>query len=374
MSLRLRAAFRSPFRFLGAGCVVAAGLLALFGAGCSQSPGSGGSSGSNLAATPHSEDAFGVVSDFSFTERSGRTVTLEDLLGRVWVCDFFFTTCNGPCPTMSANMRELQDRLEGTEVQLVSFSVDPTYDTVDVLREYADLQGADPERWWFLTGEESAVEQLCFDSFSLALSRIPKTPDNIGRHVAHSTKFIVVDETGAIRGYYEGEDEEGAGLSLTVARARALERARLGEARPETPLPAINASLNGLAAVLLGLGFVAIKRGRRERHAFWMRAATVVSAAFLACYLYYHFVVTAEVGPTRFTGTGWTRPAYLALLLSHTVLAAVNLPMVLRTLWLAHKERWDAHRRLAKVTFPIWMYVSVTGVLVYLALYQWNPS
>ena len=137
-------------------------------------------------------------------------------------------------------------------------------------------------------------------------------------------------------------------------------------------LPAVNAALNGTTAVLLVAGYVAIRAGRRERHARLMKTAFAVSALFLTTYLYYHFAV-ARGQPTRFHGTGAARTGYLALLLSHTVLAAVNLPMVLRTLWLAHKERWDAHRRLARWTFPIWLYVSVTGVLVYVVLYHLNP-
>ena len=138
-------------------------------------------------------------------------------------------------------------------------------------------------------------------------------------------------------------------------------------------LPAVNASLNGVAALLLVAGLVAIKAGRRERHRRLMVAAFAVSAAFLVCYLYYHFAIAAGK-PTRFNGSGWARRGYLALLLSHTVLAAVNLPMVLRTLWLAHRERFDAHRRLARWAFPIWLYVSVTGVAVYVVLYHFNPS
>lgn len=138
-------------------------------------------------------------------------------------------------------------------------------------------------------------------------------------------------------------------------------------------LPALNAALNGTAAVLLVAGLAAIKSGQRELHRKLMLAAFAVSAAFLACYLYYH-VVVAQGQPTRFNATGWARRAYLALLLTHTVLAAVSLPMVLRTLWLAHRERWDAHRRLARWTFPIWLYVSVTGVVVYVVLYHFNPD
>lgn len=137
-------------------------------------------------------------------------------------------------------------------------------------------------------------------------------------------------------------------------------------------LPAVNATLNGTAAVLLVLGLLAIKRGARDVHRRFMLAAFVTSAAFLACYLYYHFAV-ARGQPTRFNGEGGARTAYLLLLLTHTVLATVNLPMVLCTFWLAHKRNWERHRRLARWTFPIWLYVSVTGVLVYVVLYHFNP-
>lgn len=137
-------------------------------------------------------------------------------------------------------------------------------------------------------------------------------------------------------------------------------------------LPAINASLNGTAAILLVLGLVAIKAGRRERHEYLMKAAALTSALFLACYLYYHLVV-ARGQPTKFNADGWKHGAYLALLISHTLLAIVNVPLVLRSLWLAHCARWEEHRRWAKVTFPIWMYVSVTGVVIYAMLYHLPP-
>lgn len=138
-------------------------------------------------------------------------------------------------------------------------------------------------------------------------------------------------------------------------------------------LPAVNATLNALASVLLVSGLLAIKAGQRERHEHRMKAAFVASALFLACYVYYHLAV-ARGQPTKFNGEGWRRVAYLALLISHTVLAMVNLPMVLRTFWLAHKERWEDHKRWAKLTFPIWLYVSVTGVAVYVVLYHFNPQ
>ena len=138
-------------------------------------------------------------------------------------------------------------------------------------------------------------------------------------------------------------------------------------------LPAVNATLNGIAATLLVLGFLAIKRGQRETHRRFMIAAFVTSTAFLSCYLYYHFAV-ARGEPTQFHREGAGKDAYLVLLLTHTVLAVVNLPMVLRTLWLAHRERWSAHKRWARWTFPIWLYVSVTGVVVYAVLYHFNPE
>jgi uncharacterized membrane protein YozB (DUF420 family) len=138
--------------------------------------------------------------------------------------------------------------------------------------------------------------------------------------------------------------------------------------------PLVNAILNGSAAVLLVAGLVAIKADRRRLHERLMQLAFLVSTAFLANYLHYHFVAQRTAGPTRFHGEGLARGAYLVLLGSHVCLAIVNLPMVLRVLWLAHEARWREHRRLAKITFPIWLYVSVTGVLVYLCLYVWNPA
>lgn len=141
-----------------------------------------------------------------------------------------------------------------------------------------------------------------------------------------------------------------------------------------TSLPAINACFNAAASVLLVVGLVLIKRGRAEAHARVMVAAFALSACFLAGYLYYHFVVIPELGHTKFNREGLVRIAYYAMLLTHVVLAAVNLPMILRTFWLAHRGDLERHRKWARVTWPIWFYVSVTGVLVYLCLYHWNPE
>lgn len=134
-------------------------------------------------------------------------------------------------------------------------------------------------------------------------------------------------------------------------------------------LPAWNAALNALAGVLLVKGFRAIRAGDRERHRRLMVGAVAVSAVFLVSYL----TRVALTGTHRFPGEGPLRWLYLAILLSHTVLAAAVAPMALRALFLGLRGRFADHRRLARITFPIWVYVSVTGVLVYLLLYQVAP-
>jgi len=131
-------------------------------------------------------------------------------------------------------------------------------------------------------------------------------------------------------------------------------------------LPTVNAILNGTAATLLVAGFLLIRAGRREAHRRVMTAAFACSVLFLVSYLVYHF----EAGSVRFRGTGGVRTFYLSVLLTHTVLAAIVPFLAVTTLVLARKGRFDAHRRLARVTLPVWLYVSVTGVVIYLMLYR----
>jgi putative membrane protein len=133
-----------------------------------------------------------------------------------------------------------------------------------------------------------------------------------------------------------------------------------------TELPTLNAVLNFTAAVLVGAGFYFIKKKNISAHKACMVAALVVSALFLTSYLIYHY----NVGSVRFTKQGWIRNVYFPLLLTHTVLAAIVAPMVLRTAFLGFKGRWANHVRIARWTFPMWTYVSVTGVVVYLMLYR----
>lgn len=130
--------------------------------------------------------------------------------------------------------------------------------------------------------------------------------------------------------------------------------------------PAINATLNGSSAVLLLAGRWFIKRGRMAVHRAIMIAALVSSTLFLGSYLYYH----AHVGSVPFQGQGWSRPLYFTLLISHTVFAAAIVPMVIITLSRALRARFDRHRAIARWTYPVWLYVSVTGVVIYIMLYH----
>jgi uncharacterized membrane protein YozB (DUF420 family) len=141
-------------------------------------------------------------------------------------------------------------------------------------------------------------------------------------------------------------------------------------------LPAVNASLNGLSAVFLTAGFVFIRRKNKIAHRNCMIAAFITSAVFLACYLTYHgyLAIALHEGPTRFLQPAWFRPIYLTILISHSILAAVIVPMVLVTLYRAKMERFEVHKKIARWTWPLWMYVSVTGVLVYWLLYVKFPQ
>ena len=133
--------------------------------------------------------------------------------------------------------------------------------------------------------------------------------------------------------------------------------------------PALNATLNGTSAALLLTGRVLIAKGRMAAHRACMIAAVIASLLFLGCYLYFH----AMVGNIRFLGQGWARPVYFGILISHTTLAAVIVPLAVITLSRGLRGRYDKHRVIARWTWPLWMYVSITGVIVYFMLYQWFP-
>ena len=136
-------------------------------------------------------------------------------------------------------------------------------------------------------------------------------------------------------------------------------------------LPAVNATLNGCSALLLAFGYFFIKRGNQRAHRNCMIAAFCTSVVFLGCYLTYHATVKTV---THFVDPAWFRPVYLVILLTHTILAAAIVPLILLTLWRARQQAIEAHKKIARWTWPLWLYVSVTGVVIYLLLYQVFPQ
>jgi uncharacterized membrane protein YozB (DUF420 family) len=140
--------------------------------------------------------------------------------------------------------------------------------------------------------------------------------------------------------------------------------------------PPLNACLNGLASVFLIAGYIQIKRGNKQAHRNCMIGALIASTLFLGCYLYYHYSMQRLHGEahTKFVKPEWFRPFYLAILFTHLVGAFAIVPMVLMTVSRAFRGRFEAHKKIARWTWPVWMYVSATGVLIYFLLYQIFPQ
>jgi protein SCO1/2 len=327
-------------------------------------------------------DDFGQVSDFRLTERDGRTVTREDLLGKVWIASFVMTRCpDGKCPQVTQTMKRLQDDLAGRRgLRLVTFTVDPDRDDPGELERYANRYGADPERWLFLTGSEEHIDRVLRSFFVRA------GPHRKG-DLVHSQKLVLVDRHGHIRAFCQGMkpftgdsdwDEETFETDLSRFRRKVV---KLLE--PELPayfpkdFPAFNAALNGLSGVVILLGYCAIRKRLIRLHASLMLTAIAVSTLFLTSYLFYHLVVK-EGRPTRFAEQApaapvWMGHLYLGILLTHTLLAVVAAPLALYTAYRGLRGQILSHVRVARWTLPIWLYVSVTGVVVYWMLYRLYP-
>lgn len=301
---------------------------------------------------------------FALLDQDGRPVTDRDTAGRTWIAAFIFTRCPASCPRISAVMRGVQDRLAGTSVGLVSLTVDPQRDTPEVLARYAKGLGADPARWRFWTGPKEAVYRLILEGFRVPVQ--PATPEAAAagaEDVAHSERLVLVAPGNRVAGYFDATDPQA--VRDLVGRAKAL-------GRPAAPawagrLPAVNASLNATATALLLAAWGLIRTRHVRGHIACMIAALAVSALFLGCYLVYHGTIG---GGVPFRGVGPVRLLYFTILLSHVVLAAVIVPLIAATVWRAWKRRWSDHARIAALTFPVWLYVSVTGVVVYWMLYR----
>ena len=323
------------------------------------------------------------LGSFQLEERSGRTVTADDFLDRVAIASFIFTRCPLSCPRITGIMQGLQGRLAGTEVRLVSFSVDPEHDTPEVLRAYAERYQASPDRWWFLTGSKSTIYDLIRERFQLGVMEAPAPVGSDTEAIVHSDRLALIDH-GRIVGLFESSDPRALDALVVRARRRAL---------PAwvRSLPTVNAGLNGLSACLLFAGWILIRRYRSavpiprdeatpesgtpgglwghplvRAHVGCMIAAICTSALFLACYLLYH----ALAGSMPFSRGGLLGIIYFTILLSHTLLATLSVPLILVTVRRAWAGRIDRHVSIASLTLPIWLYVAVTGVVIYVLLYH----
>ncbi len=395
--------------------------------------------------------------EFEFPESMGGTVSRESMKGKRWLANFVFTRCAGPCPMMTRDISELHRHVakSNPDFRFVSFSVDPVYDTAEVLKKYAETFQADHERWKFVTGDEMAMHDLIRSGFTQYVQPNLGDMRKPGLEVAHSNRAVLVNEDGVpvgsfvmtipedvvkLRRIIEGKDDfpqPGPGLSFSATSADnptvpltlvpvkdtdASEKEGEGESadEPEDPLendlqpveegqkgstggdtaddagaaetpqarnqkidellpawaakmPSINAGLNSACIVLLMSGLAAIRSGHRIRHRNLMIVSFFVSVAFLICYLTYHEVLyrfTAYRG-RGFDGSILATRVYFGILIPHVILAALVPILALRVFYLAFKERWPEHRRLAKITLPIWLFVSITGVVIYGMLYHW---
>jgi protein SCO1/2/putative membrane protein len=310
------------------------------------------------------EGMFPPLPAFELTERSGRPFGSKDLANEVWIAGFIFTRCQASCPRISATMKSVQADLEESAagVKLVSLTVDPEHDTPEILSKYADTFGATPGRWFFLTGPHDTLFTLIRDGFRLAVGAAdPSDPNYSLMSISHSSKLALVDRGNRVVGLYDADNHDE--IARLLDRARKLERDQGWVRR----LPAVNAGLNAVSTVLLLAAWLAILARYWRTHIGLMAAALVVSAAFLACYLVYHSKIG---GGTPFPGQGGLRWAYFTVLISHVVLAAAVVPLIVMAVVRGIRRQWERHARIAAVTLPVWLYVSVTGVVVYVMLYQ----
>ena len=289
--------------------------------------------------------------DFSLVDQDGLRFERADLISHVWLANFISTTCTGPCLVVGGHLKELQGKLPPS-VRLVSFTVEPKVDTPEVLATYAKKFP-----WTFVTGEVEPIREIARESLDLGQR-------GEGEEASfHHAPIVLVDRTGRIRGRYR-----------LVSADQRLDTGVLDRLASDTRfqvnlsfLPFFHAALNGTSALLLLVGFAFIRMKRIRAHLTCMLLALTATSLFLASYLYYHF----HAGSVPFPAQGWVRSVYFTILISHTVLAAFVAPLAGTVLYHAARRQFDHHRKIARWTLPIWLYVSLTGVLVYLMLYVW---
>lgn len=317
----------------------------------------------NAQQTPSLFTPLGQVKTFTLTDQNGKSFSPEQLRGKVWIAHIFFTTCTKGCEKTIARMKDIQDAVrKKNDLALVSLSLNPEVDTPETLRAFAKDLNAEPGQWTFLSNSPDDVLKVVQQSFFQAAVKNPDAPKD--EQIVHAFNLLVVDREGQIVGYLDGRDP--ANVTPLIERARAVASERY-------VLPAVNATLNTSAGFLLIVGYLAIRRRKIGLHKLCMLAAFVCSSVFLASYLYYHFVVLKGVPPRLPEDTGYVRTVYLAILLSHTILAVAVAPMAILTTYRGLTNQLARHVSLARWTLPIWIYVSVTGVVVYVMLYHLYP-
>lgn len=204
---------------IGSALAAAALVVATF-SGCGSQVARGGAL-VEVELAPRAESAvdFGEVADFTLVRHDGVTIGRSDLEGRTWIVASMFTRCPSLCPRITRAMVDLQRQLLDTDVLLVSISVDPLRDDPETLTRYAEQYGADPDRWWFLTGDETEIQRLLQSSFHMAVAREPHGPtDDPSMAITHSDRLVVVDGEAKVRGLYQFEKHTGR----LVERARRL--------------------------------------------------------------------------------------------------------------------------------------------------------
>jgi len=354
---------------------------------------------------------YGAIGDWSLTDEDGKPFGSADLKGKIWVSDFIFTRCGTACPAMCEGMESVIAKLPNdSRLRFVSFSVDPEYDKPEVLKEYKATWKGDPERWRFVTG--MWVYKLAYEGFKVNEAR-PNPKSTPGNEFFHSQRFTLVDGQGRMRGLYQYDYDLPESRPVTeeaiVRDAKALLETpekvvdhdhdrrlflidRQGKLRGVYPpsegkslardirrltltpgkvlsvrsLPALNAGLNFTSFLFLSAGLAFILNRKITLHKIAMTTALITSLVFLASYVTYHL----QAGSVKYAGEGWMRSAYFGILISHTVLAAAVAPLALVTVIRAWRGTFDRHVAIARWTLPVWMYVSLTGILVYLMLYQ----
>lgn len=356
------------------------------------------------------------LDDFSFTDCTGETITKQQLLGKEWAVGFMFTTCRGPCPILVGEMKQLQMQ---TGVNMLVFTVDPDKDTPEVLKRFSEqyVSGAKPNaageipKWYWLTGNKDQLLPYIQKNFLVPATYVNGQPE-------HSNLVMHLDESCHVLGKYLGTDPVEMALLRRIIQKKAPRGKMTSDMTPknevivqgappgmhftrtvddsdEAPandqtlsddssahsngivadtvprwirnLPAVNASLNGLATILLIIGYILIKMKYVKAHKTVMLSCFLTSIVFLCSYCIYHAFVLSK----KFPGTGPIRTVYFAILITHVILAATVPILASMTIYRALTQQWARHKSIARITFPIWLYVSVTGVIIYLMLYQW---